>query len=424
MSSQKKLNRGIKQNANTQTKEQMLKEASMQEEALKHLVTWRAAALLVAAFGLIIAYCGFSQTYLPFAMGFVGAVVAILAIAFALIVNRGIRHGRKNVAAIHKIADEKESSSAVLLEPCCKDYLWGGEKLKEEYNISSSMSPLAEAWVLADHPDGQSIVASGDFKGLSFSEYLKKQKGNPLGSLCKTEECPVLIKLIDSLKPLSIQVHPDDDYAKRVENADWGKTEMWYILSAEPDAYLYFGFSKDITKEEFKKRIEENTLLEVLNKVSVNPGDVFFIESGTIHAIGPGITLCEVQQNSNLTYRVYDYGRTDANGKRRELHIEKALDVTNLKKTNPKKDCLDGGKEGVLASCPYFNVIRLEVKKRRVIKIDNSSFMSIVVAEGELTLRQQDSSLSLSKGSSAFLPAGSGTYELIGSGNCICTTLG
>ena len=211
----------------------------------------------------------------------------------------------------------------------CKDYIWGGNRLREEYGKVSDADKIAESWELSCHKDGQSVIANGKDKGKTLSEYVAENK-NALGTACdRFEYFPILIKLIDAKDNLSVQVHPDNDYAMRVEG-EYGKTEMWYIVDCEEGSQLIYGFDKEISREEFADRIKNNTLLEVTNNVPVHKGDVFFIESGTLHAIGKGILIAEIQQNSNTTYRVYDYGRVGKDGKPRELHIEKAIDVTEL----------------------------------------------------------------------------------------------
>ena len=229
----------------------------------------------------------------------------------------------------------------------------------------------------------------------------------------------MLIKLIDARDNLSLQVHPDDDYARKYENQD-GKTEMWYILDCEEGASLVFGLREDMTKEQFKSAVLNNTVLEHCNTVPVKKGDVFFIKAGTLHAIGKGILLAEVQQSSNVTYRVYDYGRLQ-NGKPRELHVQKALDVLNLKKTaetdfEPKETELIGeSKRTLLASCKSFTSYRLDVKESLKVTADESSFVSLVALEGNGVLCHKDSVLTFYKGESVFLPAGLGEVELLGS---------
>lgn len=214
------------------------------------------------------------------------------------------------------------------LTPSCQDYLWGGSRLRTDFGIKSDLEPLAEAWVLSCHPDGPSYLPDGT----TLADYAAAHP-EALGTDCaKFEQFPILTKFIDASSNLSIQVHPSNDYALKNEH-QYGKSEMWYVLDCVPGAYLYYGFTHEISKEEFAERIKNNTLTEVLNAVPVHKGDCFFIPSGTLHAICQGIVVVEVQQNSNVTYRVYDYGRVGADGKPRALHIEKALDVTRRKST-------------------------------------------------------------------------------------------
>ena len=216
----------------------------------------------------------------------------------------------------------------LLLIPACKDYLWGGTRLKTEYHKRSDRPVIAESWELSCHPDGPSRVANGPLAGHTLPEALALLGPGCLGKRARRfGRFPLLIKLIDAEKDLSIQVHPDDGYARRVEGGQ-GKTEMWYIVDCEPDAFLYFGFEREISAEEMRRRIADHTITEVLHRAPVHRGDVFFIGAGTIHAIGAGILLAEIQQNSNTTYRVYDFGRVGADGKPRALHVDKALDVT------------------------------------------------------------------------------------------------
>lgn len=292
---------------------------------------------------------------------------------------------------------------AFKLLPACKDYLWGGDRLRTDFHVHSDLHPLAEAWVLSAHPDGPSILPDGT----TLPDYLA---ANPsaAGTHCASfEEFPVLVKLIDAKKDLSIQVHPSDDYALAHEG-QYGKTEMWVVLDAEPDAFLYYGFRHTITPDEFAERIRNNTLPEVLNAVPVHKGDVFFIPSGTLHAICKGIVIAEIQQNSNVTYRIYDYGRLGADGKPRQLHIPQALDVT-LREPPKEQDF-----HGHLAQCDYFTVDAVEGGFEDV--CDETSFTSLLVLEGKgiLTETATGESLPIHKGQSLFLPAGTGAYAVTG----------
>ena len=201
------------------------------------------------------------------------------------------------------------------LKAPCKDYIWGGNRLREEYGKQLDSDRIAESWELSCHKDGQSVITGGEFDGKTLSDYIAAKGKGVLGKNCgRFEYFPVLIKLIDAKDNLSVQVHPSNEYALRVEG-EYGKTEMWYIVDCDPGAELLYGFKHEISKEEFAERIANNTLLEVTNNVPVHKGDVFFIESGTLHAIGKGILIAEIQQNSNTTYRIYDYGSCRASTK-------------------------------------------------------------------------------------------------------------
>lgn len=309
----------------------------------------------------------------------------------------------------------------IKLLPAFKDYLWGGTKLKTDFGKKSDLDIVAESWELSTHKDGQSVVAEGPDAGLTLSEYIDKHGDGILGSNAqKFDYFPILIKLIDAKDNLSIQVHPSDDYALKNEG-EYGKTEMWYVLDANEGASLYYGFKSEITKDEFEERINNNTLLDVLNKVEVHKGDMFFIESGTVHAIGKGIVICEIQQNSNTTYRVYDYDRRDANGNPRELHIKKAIDVSNLAPADQNRSASEtveheGFSVTRLAECKYFTVDKVEVDSKADLTVSTDSFKSIVVTDGNGVLTFEGESVDINKGDSIFIPAQDAEYSV--SGKC------
>lgn len=306
------------------------------------------------------------------------------------------------------------------LTPAIKDNIWGGTRLSREFEMVSYADRQAEAWVLSCHSDGESIIENTEFKGRTLSDVLANEGKDYLGTNCKKYEFfPLLIKLIDANDDLSIQVHPDDEYALRVEG-EYGKTEAWYIMGCDESSELIYGFKKDITKDEFKRAIEENTLSEYVNRVKVKKGDVFFIQAGTLHAICKGILLAEVQQNSNTTYRVYDYGRLQ-NGKPRELHVEKALDVTSLKKSqadgNPmgETEVFEGYCQTLLVDCDLFTMKRLDVSESAKVIADETSFVSLVALDGNGVVMHEDTCITLYKGESLFVPAGYGEIEILGS---------
>ena len=298
------------------------------------------------------------------------------------------------------------------LSPSFKDYIWGGHRLVEEYNKNYEGDILAESWELSCHPDGPSRIVNGAYAGKTLEEYIQGEGRGVLGADCERfAEFPILIKFIDAKDNLSIQVHPDNAYAQRVEG-QYGKTEMWYIMDCREGAFLYYGFEKEISREEFEQRIREDTLLEVLHKVMVKKGDVLFIEAGTIHAIGRDIVIAEIQQNSNVTYRVYDYGRVGKDGKKRELHIAKALDVTSRRPAENKSF------RPHVASCEYFTVDSLYLDGRTMRKVegtvDEASFVSVIFMEGKGVIRCGEEAMEFQKGDSFFLPAGSGDYAVEG----------
>jgi len=299
----------------------------------------------------------------------------------------------------------------LLLKPPVKDYIWGGTKLKEEYGLETENDIAAEGWMLSCHKDGSGIVMNGSLAGKTLPEVLKIWGNDAVGkNSAKFSYFPILIKLIDAKQSLSVQVHPNDEYALKNEG-EFGKTEMWYVIDCEDGASLIYGFKAKVSKEEFRERIGNNTLTEICNCVPVKKGDIFFITAGTMHAIGGGILIAEVQQNSNTTYRVYDYGRVGADGKPRDLHIEKAIDVTVREKpTIPygnigKVTNFDGGSVRELAKCELFTSETISLNgKTEIFKKD--TFVSLVVLDGELTVTFDDGKIQAAKGGSIFIPAG------------------
>ncbi len=309
----------------------------------------------------------------------------------------------------------------VFLRGFVKDYLWGGNRLREEFGKESSSEIIAESWELSCHPDGGSVVISGKDKGLTLAEYIEKYGAeNILGSDCHRMEKVPLIKLIDAKQPLSVQVHPDDAYARAHGDAN-GKTEMWYVLDAEPGAELVYGVNRELTREEFAAHIENGTLEEILNYVPVKKGDVFLIPAGTLHAIGGGILIAEVQQNSNLTYRVYDYNRRDAAGNLRELHVEDAIQVTNLAPIDAAQPCCNmadmetpWGRSRILCACDYFVVVQEWVDHRAVRAGSENVYHHFLILEGEGVLETGGNVYPLKKGDSVLLPPIKGDYCIDG----------
>ena len=276
--------------------------------------------------------------------------------------------------------------------------------------------------MLSCHKDGQNTITNGIFANQTLSEVVKNNPDFLGENGKKFEYFPILIKLIDAKQDLSVQVHPDNEYAMRVEN-EYGKTECWYILDCEEDAELIYGFNRELTNEEFRKAVEENTFLDAVNKVKVKKGDLFFIEAGTLHAIGKGILLAEIQQNSNTTYRVYDYGRVGADGKPRELHTKKAIDVTTCtpptRDTNPEGEILveKGYSKQLLTKCDLFNVEKVTVTEAYTDIADNTSFVSVLITDGNGKIN----SIEIKKGDSLFIPANYGEFQISGNIEAIIT---
>lgn len=262
----------------------------------------------------------------------------------------------------------------VKLKPGIKDYIWGGTYFKK-FNKGTSYQRVSECWELSIRDDVSSIIDSGINKGKLLKDVITKEDIGP--AMNRFPYFPLLIKLIDAKENLSVQVHPSDEYALKNEGS-FGKSEMWHIISADKGSGLYVGLNKDYTKADIEKALKEGNILDYLNFFEVKPGDTFLISPGTIHAIGKGVRLIEIQQNSNLTYRLYDYNRVDQNGHPRELHIKKSLDVIDYKQYKKSQN-----NSNYLADNQYFTVKRAEVNGEMRIKADENSFLSFTFLNGE-----------------------------------------
>ena len=306
------------------------------------------------------------------------------------------------------------------LNPVFKDYIWGGTRLSEDFGFETGFEKTAEGWMLACHKDGMNTIDGGEFNEMPLDEVIEKTGLEAIAgkNATKFPYFPVLIKLIDAYDNLSIQVHPDDKYAREIEN-EFGKTEMWYVLDATEDAQLVYGFKNKITSEQFKKAIEDNSLMDELNSVKVKKGDLFFIEAGTVHAIGKGALIAEIQQNSNCTYRVYDYGRVGKDGKPRELHVQKAVDVSVTEP--PKYDVLNfaNEKECTLASCDLFTVEKYIVDGELVLSTNAETFNHILIVDGKGAVNGREAN----KGDSFLVPANYGNYVISGNVETIITKI-
>ncbi len=312
-----------------------------------------------------------------------------------------------------------------LLKPAAKNYIWGGNRLNDEFSKNINMSPLAETWECSTHSDGLSVVASGEFSGKTLDVVLKEHP-EFLGAHPVTEgELPILIKFIDARKDLSVQVHPTDEYASTHENGQLGKSEMWCVLGSDPDANIVFGLSRNCSPDEIRKAIDRGDLEKYLRRIPVKKNDVYFVKSGTIHSLGAGTIVAEIQENSNLTYRLYDYDRRDREGNRRELHIEKALAVSNLDGNDSPRQPMrvlkfqPGIAYEFLGSCKYFQVYRMFLNTERRQKVcyraDELSFRVLLCTKGCGSIRADSLNMDIYKGDCIFFPADSVEVEIKGS---------
>ena len=324
-----------------------------------------------------------------------------------------------------------------LLSPVGKDYIWGGSRLRTEFNKEIDMTPLAETWECSTHPDGPSTVAGGRYQGRTLSNVLEEHPeylgtharllaDELAGGPAASGGLPILVKLIDAHKDLSVQVHPDDEYARLHEDGQRGKTEMWYVLDAAPGAQLVYGFYHDMTRERLRASLADGTVEKYLQKVPIRKDDVFFIEAGTVHAIGAGALIAEIQESSNLTYRLYDYNRVDAHGNRRPLHIDKALEAANLRGSAEPRQPVRllryrrGYASELLCRCRYFQVERYLVNTESVrglveFEMSPDTFQVFLCLDGCGTVyTESGGSFNFFKGDCIFVPAGTGEMKMHG----------
>ncbi len=291
-------------------------------------------------------------------------------------------------------------------KPILKERIWGGEKLVKFLNKKSTKQNIGESWELSDVEGDTSIVSNGALKGQNLKKLIKDYKQELIGSKVYKEfgnKFPLLIKFIDAKEALSIQLHPNDELAQKRHNS-FGKTEMWYIMDAEKDAELIVGFKNDSNKKEYVKHLENKSLLEILNVDKVKKGDVYFIPTGRVHAIGAGVVLAEIQQTSDITYRVYDWDRQDANGNYRELHTDLALDAIDYKAQNQYNTNYTEAvnKQSNIIDCQYFTTNSLPVNG--VVKIDHNdkdSFVICMCVDGNVTINDVE----VKQGETVLIPA-------------------
>ena len=324
-------------------------------------------------------------------------------------------------------------------KPIYKEKIWGGRNIGRKFARELPAGSIGESWEISCHGDDISEVANGSYAGLSLKELISRHReeilGPELGQASKSGArlnsnsvpdlgnfFPLLVKIIDARDNLSVQVHPDDAYAAENEARASGKTELWYILNAEPGARIIYGLKAEVGQEEFREAVGASRIQETLNEVRVQTGDYFYIPAGTVHAIGEGVMLAEIQQNSDLTYRVYDWDRTDADGNSRELHIEKAFEAIDFSKGFSAGET--GGKEVLVAnqdfklseliSTNFFDVNLLEVYKRHQADTEGKRFYIYLNLGSQVTLNYAGGSMKVASGETVLIPAALGSYELVG----------
>ena len=328
-------------------------------------------------------------------------------------------------------------------KPIYKEKIWGGRSLARKFARELPAGPIGESWELSSYGDDISIITNGDYAGLSLLELIAQKRQEVLGSelsgkdrkLSSNNLFPLLVKIIDARDNLSVQVHPDDAYAEKNESAGSGKTELWYILNAEPGARIIYGLKDGVTRDQFTRAVGSPDFLDLLNFVPVKTGDYFYIPAGTVHAIGKGVMLAEIHQTSDLTYRIYDWDRTDEDGNSRELHIDKAIDVINFNHNQaahkPDHERQTSGNQrhtwpgNLLINNPnhqvrqlknsnFFNVELINVFKCYTGNTKNRRFYIYMNLGSEITINYSDGSLKVAKGESFLIPAALGHYEITG----------
>lgn len=307
-----------------------------------------------------------------------------------------------------------------ICKPVGKDYIWGGRRLRDDWEKEGEFSHLAESWECSTHPDGVSAAASGEFAGMELREILRlhpEYLGSHVRDRIGDGQIPIIVKFIDAKQDLSVQVHPTDKFARKFENGQQGKTELWYVVDAAKDAHVVYGLKHRVDRETLREAAERGDPVKYLRRIPVKKNQVFFVEAGTIHAVGAGCLIAEIQENSNLTYRLYDYGRRDNKGEKRQLHIEKALDAATLDAGREPRQPMrvlryaPGCAREILGRCRYFEVHRMLVntERRQIVtyRADEMSFRVLLCIDGCGTLYFADTVLEVYRGDCIFVPADS-----------------
>ncbi|MDI9312053.1 MAG: hypothetical protein QM535_17700 [Limnohabitans sp.] len=314
----------------------------------------------------------------------------------------------------------------LIFEPILKDRIWGGTKLNSLLNKNIPNSTTGESWEISSVEDNVSVVKNGLYKGEKLTDLIHEFPTQILGEKVYQqfgEQFPLLFKFLDAEDDLSIQLHPNDELAKKRHNS-FGKTEMWYVVQADEHAKLIAGFKEETSREEYLKHLSDKTLVSILDLLEVEKGDVFFIETGTVHAIGAGTVIAEIQQTSDITYRLYDFDRKDANGNLRELHIDLALDAINYKKSEAHKDYQKNVNQSNLAvDCPYFTTFVLPLDGKLERENSGNSFVVYMCTEGDFSVICNQEQFTFTMGDTVLLPAVISEYQLIGQANLLEITI-
>ncbi|OXA97415.1 mannose-6-phosphate isomerase [Flavobacterium oncorhynchi] len=311
----------------------------------------------------------------------------------------------------------KSSLYPLQFEPILKERIWGGEKLKTILNKPISSKITGESWELSTVEGDISIVSNGELKGKTLMELIGETPNELLGTKVHErfgKQFPLLFKYLDAREDLSIQVHPNDKLAKERHNS-FGKTEMWYIMQADTDSRIIVGFKENSSKEEYLKHLRDNTLVSILDNVKAKAGDVFFLETGTVHAIGAGLVVAEIQQTSDITYRLYDFDRVDAQGNKRELHVDLALDAINYNKVNTQKEYdSKTNTSNVVVDCPYFTTNYIPLESNTEIFKSGETFTVYMCIDGSFEIEYDDFKHTYIKGDTVLIPAAVRSFVLNG----------
>lgn len=305
----------------------------------------------------------------------------------------------------------------LVFTPILQDRIWGGEKLKTDLGKDIPTTTTGESWELSAVSGNVSVVKNGALAGTPLDALLEKDPEGVLGTAVHAKfgvQFPLLFKFLDAKEDLSIQVHPNDELAKKRHNS-FGKTEMWYVMQADEGSRIIVGFNHKSSPEEYLEKLESKQLIDILNQEPAKKGDVYFLETGTIHAIGAGIVIAEIQQTSDITYRIYDWDRVDANGKGRELHVQEALDAMNYNETDTKKEYTkEENKSNTMVDCPYFTTNFLPLNGSAEVSKDGSSFTVYICTEGEYTVTADGETHGFKKGDTVLIPAAVKDFSLDG----------